>query len=64
MPGDPVIPVSPFAEMKDPKYLLGKAWDDRIGCAVFMEVIRNLQGVVTEVVKRLDRAAAQAIKGQ
>jgi len=45
LPGDPVVPVSPFAEMKDPKYLLGKAWDDRIGCAVFMEVIRNLQGL-------------------
>ncbi|HHY75488.1 MAG TPA: M42 family metallopeptidase [Firmicutes bacterium] len=44
MPGDPVIPVSPFAQMKNPKYLVGKAWDDRIGCAVFMEVIRDLQG--------------------
>lgn len=43
-PGDPVVPVSPFAEMKNPKYLMGKAWDNRLGCAVFMEVIKNLQG--------------------
>lgn len=43
-PGDPVVPVSPFAEMKNPKYLLGKAWDNRLGCAIFMEVIKNLQG--------------------
>lgn len=45
LPGDPVIPVSPFAEMKNPKYLLGKAWDNRLGCLMFMEVIKNLQGV-------------------
>jgi len=45
LPGDPVVPVSPFAEMKNPKYLLGKAWDNRIGCVIFMEVIKNLQGV-------------------
>lgn len=44
MPGDPVIPVSNFTQMKNPKYLVGKAWDDRIGCAVFMEVIKGLQG--------------------
>ncbi len=44
VPGDPVIPVSPFTQMTNPKYLVGKAWDNRIGCAVFMEVIKNLQG--------------------
>ncbi|QUL99532.1 MAG: M42 family metallopeptidase [Candidatus Fermentithermobacillus carboniphilus] len=44
-PGDPVIPVSPFAQMKNPKYLVGKAWDNRIGCAIFMEAIKELQGV-------------------
>lgn len=42
MPGDPVVPVSPFQQMKNPKYLMAKAWDDRIGCAIFMEVIREL----------------------
>ncbi len=45
VPGDPIIPVSPFAQMKNPKYLMAKAWDDRIGCAIFMDVIRNLQSI-------------------
>lgn len=45
LPGDPIIPVLPFAVMKNSKYLLGKAWDDRAGCAVFMEVLKALQGV-------------------
>ncbi|HHY16849.1 MAG TPA: M42 family metallopeptidase [Firmicutes bacterium] len=45
MPGDPVVPVSPFQEMKNPKYLMGKAWDNRVGCAIFMEAIRELAGV-------------------
>jgi len=44
-PGDPVIPVSPFAQMKNPKLLMGKAWDNRIGCAVFMEVIKQLREI-------------------
>ncbi len=42
MPGDPVIPYSPFQQMKNPKYLMGKAWDNRVGCAIFMEVIKEL----------------------
>ena len=40
--GDPVVPASSFAEMKNPKYLLAKAWDNRMGCLIFMEVIKNL----------------------
>ncbi len=42
MPGDPVVPVSPFQQMKNPKYLMAKAWDNRVGCAIFMEVIKEL----------------------
>lgn len=44
-PGDPIIPDSPFAVMNNPDYLMAKAWDDRLGCAVFMELIKRLQGV-------------------
>lgn len=44
-PGDPIIPDSPFTVMSNPDYLLAKAWDDRLGCAIFMEVIKRLQGV-------------------
>ncbi|MBI4834335.1 MAG: M42 family metallopeptidase [Planctomycetes bacterium] len=43
-PGDPIIPVGPFTVMADSDYLLAKAWDDRIGCAIFIEVIKALKG--------------------
>lgn len=41
-PGDPVIPHAEFTVMKNEKYLMAKAWDDRIGCALFMDVIKEL----------------------
>ncbi len=42
-PGDPVVPVGPFMEMKNPKLLLAKAWDNRFGCALALDVLRRLQ---------------------
>ncbi|HGJ66527.1 TPA: M42 family peptidase [bacterium] len=42
--GDPIIPYSPFQILNNGKAYLAKAWDDRIGCALFIEVIRNLVG--------------------
>jgi endoglucanase len=42
-PGDSVTPYAEFAEMANPKYLLGKAWDDRIGLYIITEVIRKLK---------------------
>jgi endoglucanase len=41
-PGDPVAPVSDFAVLANNRYL-AKAWDDRVGCAVMLEVMRRLQ---------------------
>jgi len=43
-PGDPVIPVSPFEIMATGKTYLGKAWDDRLGCALFLQALEQLQG--------------------
>jgi endoglucanase len=40
--GDPVIPWSPFQVMGNPKAYLAKAWDDRVGCAVMVDVIKRL----------------------
>jgi len=40
-PGDPVVPVSDFAVLANNRYL-AKAWDDRVGCAVMLEVARRL----------------------
>jgi len=42
-PGDPVAPDAPFALMNGTQNYLGKAWDDRVGCAVLVEVMRRLQ---------------------
>lgn len=41
--GDMAVPARTFATLANPKYLLGKAWDDRIGVAVFLEVMRRLK---------------------
>ena len=40
-PGDPVVPDAPFAVMNGSDNYLGKAWDDRIGCAVLLEAMRR-----------------------
>ena len=41
-PGDPVVPDSPFAILNGTNNYLGKAWDDRVGCAVVVEAMRRL----------------------
>jgi endoglucanase len=41
-PGDPVVPDAPFAVMNGTQNYLGKGWDDRLGCAVLIEVMRRL----------------------
>ncbi|HEY1926181.1 MAG TPA: M42 family metallopeptidase [Caulobacteraceae bacterium] len=40
-PGDPVAPDSTFEELANGRYL-GKAWDDRVGCAVLIEALKRL----------------------
>lgn len=44
-PGDPIVIDSPFTRMKKDNMLMGKAMDDRVGCAVFVEVIRRLKDI-------------------
>ena len=41
-PGDPIIPVSDFAILANPKTYMAKAWDDRVGCALFIQAIQRL----------------------
>lgn len=41
-PGDPIVPVSPFTVLKNEKAYLAKAWDDRIGCALIIDVMKRL----------------------
>lgn len=42
-PGDMVTPYIEFRTMANDKYLLAKAWDNRIGCAIAIEVLRRLK---------------------
>lgn len=42
-PGDMVVPYFEFTVMKNEKYLLAKAWDNRIGCAIAIEVMKQLK---------------------
>ncbi len=42
-PGDPIVPYSQFTVMANEKYLMAKAWDNRIGCAIVADVIAGLQ---------------------
>lgn len=41
-PGDPIIPVSEFTIMANPRFYLSKAFDNRLGCALAMQVLRQL----------------------
>jgi len=40
--GDPIIPICPFTVMNGGKTFMAKAWDDRVGCAMFISVIKEL----------------------
>ncbi len=40
-PGDPVVPWSPVSQLGKGR-LLGKAWDDRVGCGLVIEALRRL----------------------
>jgi len=44
-PGDMVVPYFEFTVMNNEKMLLAKAWDNRIGCAIAIDVLKQLQGV-------------------
>jgi len=40
--GDPVVPISEFAILNNPKTYLAKAFDDRIGCAMIIQALQHL----------------------
>jgi putative aminopeptidase FrvX len=39
-PGDPIIPVSEFTVMSNPRFYLSKAFDNRVGCALAVQAVR------------------------
>lgn len=42
-PGDMVVPYFEFTVMNNEKLLLAKAWDNRIGCAIAIDVLKQLK---------------------
>ncbi|QDP40817.1 M42 family metallopeptidase [Radiobacillus deserti] len=73
-PGDSIVPYFEFTQMKNKKLLLAKAWDNRIGLAIAIEVLKRLKGedhpnvvygvgtVQEEVGTRGAKTSAQAIQ--
>ncbi|GAA0455830.1 M42 family metallopeptidase [Alkalibacillus silvisoli] len=43
-PGQPIVPVCPFTEMANDKKIMAKAWDNRYGCGLSIELLKELQG--------------------
>lgn len=43
LPGDMAVPYFEFTVMKNENFLLAKAWDNRIGCAIAIEVMKQLE---------------------
>lgn len=44
-PGDMVVPYFEFTVMNNEKMLLAKAWDNRIGCAIAIDVLKQLKNI-------------------
>ncbi len=42
--GDPIIPICPFTSLSPGQTYMAKAWDDRLGCALFIQAIERLKG--------------------
>ncbi|RAS88962.1 M42 family metallopeptidase [Priestia endophytica] len=42
-PGDQVVPYFEFTVMQNEKMMLAKAWDNRIGCAIAIDVLKGLK---------------------
>lgn len=43
--GDMIVPYSVAMDLLDDDYILGKAWDDRVGCLVLIEVMQKLRNM-------------------
>lgn len=44
-PGQSILPVTPFTPMSNPKKILAKAWDNRYGCGLAIELLKELKDV-------------------
>lgn len=44
-PGQPIVPATPFSVLSNPKKLMAKAWDNRFGCAMAVDLLASLKDV-------------------
>ncbi|SFB17898.1 MULTISPECIES: M42 family metallopeptidase [unclassified Bacillus (in: firmicutes)] len=44
-PGQQILPICPFTPMANPKKILAKAWDNRYGCGLAIELLKELKDV-------------------
>ncbi|MFT4414951.1 M42 family metallopeptidase [Fredinandcohnia humi] len=44
-PGQQIVPICPFTPMANEKKILAKSWDNRYGCGLSVELLKELQGV-------------------
>lgn len=42
-PGQQIVPICPFTPMDNPKKILAKAWDNRYGCGLAIELLKELK---------------------
>ncbi|WP_242224895.1 M42 family metallopeptidase [Bacillus cereus group sp. BfR-BA-01380] len=43
-PGQQIVPICPFTPMANPKKIMAKAWDNRYGCGLAIELLKELKG--------------------
>lgn len=43
-PGQQIVPICPFTPMANNKKILAKAWDNRYGCGLSIELLKELKG--------------------
>lgn len=41
-PGDPIVPAGKFEQLANSDLYLAKAWDDRVGCGLLVDLLNNL----------------------
>ncbi|MFD2614309.1 M42 family metallopeptidase [Paenibacillus gansuensis] len=42
LPGQPIVPICPFTPMANPKKIMAKAWDNRYGVGLAIELLKEL----------------------
>jgi putative aminopeptidase FrvX len=44
-PGQSILPICPFTPMANPKKIMAKAWDNRYGCGLAIELLEEVNGI-------------------